>query len=316
MALRDLPPLTALRAFEATARRASFKDAAAELFVTPTAISHQIRVLEEYLSLRLLHRTSRNVTLTPEGRELYDATAAGFAGIGGALARLRQEAVPASLTLSSTTAFLSHWLVPRLDELRGVLPELDLRLHAAEDTVELRPGGIDLAIRYGKGPFAGVETVALKKDAFAPVCSPRLRLSGAEDLRDAALIAALIHVDGRRTPRPAPDWPRWCRHAGITGVNTAAGLRFNDSLHAMQAAIAGQGVAIVSLVLASDALASGLLVQPFRHVLSGETYHFACAPGLGRRPDVAVLRDWFRKSLAASHDGPQRARRKTPQISS
>lgn len=296
MAYRNLPPLTALRAFEATARRASFKGAATELFVTPTAISHQIRVLEEYLSLRLLHRTSRKVTLTPQGQELYDATASGFAGISEAVARLRQEPEQSLLTLSATMAFLSHWLVPRLDELKQDLPALDLRLHAAEDMVELRSGGIDLAIRYGKGPFAGVEAVALKRDAFAPVCSPRLGLSKPGQLRDVPL----IHVEGRRTPRPAPDWPRWCKRAGISGVNTEAGLRFNDSQHAIQAAIAGHGVAIVSLVLAADALASGLLVQPFRHVLAGGTYHFARAPGLGNRADIASLGNWFRSNLAAS----------------
>lgn len=296
MEFRNLPPLTALRAFEATARRASFKGAAAELFVTPTAISHQIRVLEEHLSLRLLHRTSRRVTLTSHGQELYDATAAGFAGIDRAVARLRQKPEPASLTLSATMAFLSHWLVPRLDELKRALPALDLRLHAAEDIMELQPGGIDLAIRYGKGPFAGVATAVLKRDAFAPVCSPGLRLSELRQLRDIPL----IHVEGRRTPRPAPDWPRWLKLAGVAGVNTEAGLRFNDSQHAMQAAIAGHGVAIVSLVLAADALASGVLVRPFRQVLPGGTYHFACAPGLGARADIVTLCDWFRATLATS----------------
>lgn len=296
MAFPDLPPLTALRAFEATARRASFKEAAAELFVTPTAISHQIRVLEERLSVRLLHRTSRKVSLTAEGRELYDAAATGFAAINLAVQRLRGEHVPASLTLSATTAFLSHWLVPRLDDLRHALPTLDLRLHAAEDVVELSEGRIDLAIRYGRGPFAGVEAMPLKRDAFAPVCSPRLGLSKSGQLRRAAL----IHVDGRRTPKPSPDWGRWCKRAAIAGVDTAAGLRFNDSLHAMQAAIAGQGVAIVSLVLAADALASGLLVTPFRPTLKGDTYHFVCAQGVGGRPEVAILRDWFRNNLASS----------------
>lgn len=296
MAVHDLPPLNALRAFEATARRASFKAAAAELFVTPTAISHQIRLLEEHLALRLLHRTARAVTLTPEGKALFEATASGFAGIGRAVSCLRRGAVRAPLTLSATTAFLSHWLVPRLDELRGVLPDLDLRLHAAETIVELRSGSVDLAIRYGRGPFAGVQATPLKRDAFAPVCSPRLGISTAADLRQASL----IHVDGRRTPQPPPDWPRWCGHAGISGMKSSAGLRFNDSMHAMQAAIAGQGVAIVSLVLAADAIASGLLVRPFRQSLRGETYHFASAPELRGRTDVSMLRDWFRKNLASS----------------
>lgn len=295
MATHDLPPLAALRAFEVTARRASFKAAAAELYVTPTAISHQIRHLEEHLALRLLHRSARAVTLTPEGRELYEATAAGFMEISRAMLRLRQgPAASAALTLSATTAFLSHWLVPRLDDIRRVLPDLDLRLHAAETIVELRSGSVELAIRYGKGPFAGVHAAPLRKDAFAPVCSPRLGLSTVKGLRDAEL----IHVDGHRAPQPPPDWPRWCKRAGVDGVNTTAGLRFNDSIHAMQAAIAGKGVAIVSVVLAADALASGLLVRPFRQALPGETYHFACAPELRDRAEVSALRGWFRENMA------------------
>lgn len=296
MAAHDLPPLNALRAFEVTARRASFKAAAAELFVTPTAISHQIRLLEEYLALRLLHRTSRAVTLTPEGKSLFEATASGLAEISRAVSHLRQGRVQAPLTLSATTAFLSHWLVPRLDDLRRALPDLDLRLHAAESIVELRSGSVDLAIRYGSGPFAGVEATPLRRDAFAPICSPRLGISTVADLRGAKL----IHVDGRRTPQPPPDWPRWCARAGISGVRTSAGLRFNDSMHAVQAAVAGQGVAIVSLVLAADALTSGLLVRPFRQLLRGETYHFVNAPELSGRADVSVLRDWFGRNLVSS----------------
>ena len=289
----DLPPLTALRAFEATARLSSFKAAAAELFVTPTAISHQIRQLEEYLGVRVLDRTPRSVSLTSKGKELYEATVSGFGEIRRSVSRLREIENPKALTLSATTAFLSHWLVPRLAEIRHVLPELDLRLHASETIVKLQPGEIDVAIRYGKGPFAGVEATPLRIDAFAPVCSPRLNIVDLEDIRRVAL----IHVDGRIAPLPLPDWPRWCAEAGISGVNTTAGLRFSNSMHAMQAAIAGQGVAIVSLVLAADTLASGLLVQPFHHVLPGDVYHFVCAPRVSNRGDVQALRQWFRQEL-------------------
>ncbi|WP_245448907.1 LysR family transcriptional regulator [Phyllobacterium sophorae] len=218
----DMPPLTALRAFEATARLSSFKAAAAELFVTPTAISHQIRQLEEYLGLRVLDRTPRSVKLTSKGKELYEATVSGFGEIRRSVTRLREFENPKALTLSATTAFLSHWLVPRLAEIRRVLPELDLRLHASETMVKLQPGEIDVAIRYGKGPFAGVEATPLKIDVFAPVCSPGLNMMNPEDIHRVAL----IHVDGRTSPLPLPDWPRWCAEAGISGVNTTAGLGF------------------------------------------------------------------------------------------
>ena len=289
MTAHGLPPLTSLRAFEAVARRSSFKAAAEELFVTPTAISHQIRQLEENLGLRVLERTPRAARLTAEGSVLYEGIAAGFAEIGKAVARLRQRESLASLTLTSTTAFLGQWLVPRLAELRQLLPDVDLRLHASDAVVELRPGGVDAAIRYGKGPLAGVASVPLRDDTFGPVCSPGLGLSTLEDLRQATL----IHIGGRRVPVPAPDWPRWCGAAGIRDVETQAGLRFPDSALAVQAAIAGHGVAIVSLVFVADALAAGLLVAPFAPVLCGETYHFACAPELESRPDMVALRDWF-----------------------
>ena len=290
----ELPPLNALRAFEAAARRSSFKAAAMELFVTPTAISHQVRLLEAYLGMRVLDRTPRLVALTPAGTELYEAAAAGFADLSRVVSRLRKGVAPATLTLSATTGFLSQWLVPRLADVRRLLPDLELRLHASDATVPLKEGEIDVAIRYGKGPFPGVEATALKDDSFAPVCSPMLKISRHGDLSRARL----IHVDGRRAPRPTPTWARWCSQAGITGVNAEPGLRFTDSLHAVQAAIAGQGIAIISLVLVAEALASGLLVQPFAEVLRGETYHFACPLNLSGRADVVALRKWLQHNLS------------------
>jgi LysR family glycine cleavage system transcriptional activator len=293
---RELPPLSALRAFEAAARRASFKAAAGELLVTPTAISHQLRQLEAWLGVRVLDRSPRSVTLTAAGAELYEAVAAGLSEIGRVASRLRHGAAPAALTLSSTSGFLSQWLVPRLADLPRVVPGVDLRLQAADAVVELHAGRVDIAIRYGKGPYPGVHATALREDGFVAVCSPQLAMSRAADLRRARL----LHVEGRRVPRPAPSWERWCAHAGITGVNTDAGLRFTDGLHAVQAAIAGQGVALTSQVLVSDALASGLLVQPFPFALRGATYHFACAPELAARADIVALRTWFQDRMAAT----------------
>lgn len=292
--LRELPPLTALRAFEAAARRASFKAAAAELLVTPTAISHQLRQLEDWLGVRVLDRSPRAVSLTTAGAELYDAVAAGLSDIARAAARLRHRPAFRALTVSATSGFLSQWLVPRLAELQRLLPAVDLRLHASDAVVPLRAGLVDVAIRYGAGPYPGVAAIPLRADGFAPVCSPRLGLTRPTELRRAPL----LHVDGRRVPRPAPTWARWCAAARLARVDTDAGLRFSDSLHAVHAAIAGQGIALISLVLVADALAAGLLVQPFGPILPGATYHFACAPDLADRADVAALRAWFQDRMA------------------
>ncbi|PTL83386.1 LysR substrate-binding domain-containing protein [Vitiosangium sp. GDMCC 1.1324] len=290
----DLPPLAALRAFEAVARHSSFKAAAAELFVTPTAISHQIRQLETELGVRVLDRTPRSVAVTPAGRELLDAVVMGFAEISRAVSRLRPGRSRPALTLSATTGFLSQWLVPRLEELRKLLPEVDLRLHTSGAAVPLQAGAVDVAIRYGRGPYAGVDTTVLRADSFSPVCSPRLGVSRPSDLRRATL----LHVDGQRVPRPPPTWSRWCAEAGVAGVNTEVGPRFSDSLHAVQSALSGQGVVIASIVLVDDALRSGLLVRPFREALSGATYHFVSAPELSEREDVIALRAWFQRKLA------------------
>ncbi|HEU5442684.1 MAG TPA: LysR substrate-binding domain-containing protein [Steroidobacteraceae bacterium] len=287
-----LPPLAALRAFEAAARRLSFKQAAAELFVTPTAISHQVRQLEDFLGMRVLDRSPRSVSLTPAGKELYEATAAGFAQIARALSRLHRGPGYAALTLSATPAFLGQWLIPRLGELRRLLPGIDLRLHASNTALALEASDAEIAIRYGKGPFPGLDATALASDRFAPVCSPALRLGRIADLRNVSL----IHIDGMRVPRPQPTWARWCAQARVN-LDVEVGLRFSDSLHALQAAVAGQGVVLASLVLAADALKSGLLVQPFGESLPGATYHFICSRESSARTDVLALRDWLLRSL-------------------
>jgi len=292
MARSRLPPLPALRAFEAVARRLSFKQAADELSVTPTAISHQIRQLETHLGRRVLDRTPRAVALTTEGAALYEVTRSGFEAIAEVVERIREGAGAPRITLSSTAAFLGHWLTSRLQSLRRDLPAIDLRLHASDAAVDLRAGGIEAAIRYGKGPFANA--VKLCNDTFAPVCSPRLGIKTLADLRRATL----IHIDGRRRPLPLPDWRHWCEKAKARQVDTNSGQHFPDSLLAVQAAIAGQGVAIVSLVLVSDALKAGLLVAPFSVVLPGDAYHFVCAEGVEHRADITSLRAWFARELA------------------
>ena len=290
-----LPPLSALRAFEEAARRASFRAAAGELLVTPTAISHQIRQLETYLGFRVLNRTPRAVTMTAQGKALYDATASGFGEIEKVVTRLRADTAPAPVTLTSTTAFLSHWLVPRMNALRQAVPMIDLRLHMSNVVEELRPGGIEAAIRYGRGPFHGVVSTHLCDDVLMPVCSPALALSHVNDLRHATL----LHIDGQSRPTPKPDWSRWCAQSGIDGLDTTAGPRFPDSMLAVQAAIAGQGVVVVSRVLVEAAIQASLLIAPFSQTLAGDAYHFACSPGLEARADIVALRTWFQSCLSA-----------------
>lgn len=161
---------------------------------------------------------------------------------------------------------------------------------------DLRSGHIEIAIRYGRGPFPGAASETLCTDTLIPVCSPRLGLSRPEDLRTTAL----IHIDGRTHPIPGPDWSRWCTQAGLTGVDTGVGPRFPDSMLAVQAAIAGQGVVIASRILVADALAAGLLAAPFRHALAGDAYHFVCLAELEQRQEIMALKRWLQDGLATT----------------
>lgn len=294
---RDLlPPLAALRAFEVVARRLSFKAAADELSVTPTAVSHQIRHLEQQVGVRLLDRTPRSCQLTADGRVLFEAAAAGFYDIRQAVARLHRSGSKPSLTLSATPAFLSLWLVPRMRELEKQFPNLDLRLHASKAAISFEEGGIDIAIRYGEKMPPAADAVVLCRDEFTPVCSPAMGLTDLRDLRRARL----LHVDGYRVPRPAPTWKRWCQQAQVENVDTDAGPRFSDSLHAVQAAVAGQGVVIASSIVVGDALSARALVRPYKNALRGAKYYFVCPAALAARDDVQALRTWFRRSLATT----------------
>lgn len=285
---RKLPPLGALRAFDAVARLQSFKLAAEEIGVSPTAISHQIRLLEGLLEVSVFERTPRKVELTADGKVLQQATAQAFALLQAAAEKIGERQRPRVLTLTATTAMIAHWLVPRLPALMRQFPNIDLRLHADDGIVDLRSRQIDVALRYGTEPGAQLTPRLLYQDSFVLVASPQLTLKTPEDL----LLATLIHTDGRRVPQPAPDWYRWRSEFGPAALQIDAGPRFTDEAHAIQAAIAGQGVAIVSQLMAQYALNTGLLVAPFNMALPGAAHYFVSNPD-GQHPQtVAQLADW------------------------
>jgi LysR family glycine cleavage system transcriptional activator len=288
--MRKLPPFAALRAFEAAARLASFKLAAAELSVTPTAISHQIRLLESWLDVRLFERRTRQIVATPAALQLYPVLNDGFDAFARALDALKARRTRSMLTLSATTAFTARWLLPRLGSLRKAQPGLDLRLHASDDPVRLDAQGIDAAIRYGHGPYPGLTCEMLMADQFAPVCSPALRLRRPQDLRRWPL----LHFEWRRRRVDTPTWARWFERAGISDADVDGGIVFTDESHAIQAALAGQGVALLSLVLVAPDLQSGALVQPFGPLLEGYRYHLVQAPDSPRRAELAALAAWLR----------------------
>jgi LysR family transcriptional regulator, glycine cleavage system transcriptional activator len=293
--MRRLPPLSSLRAFEAAARRESFKHAAAELGVTPTAISHQIRQLEAGLGVALFARQTRKVALTAEGGALYPALRQALDAMAEAVEAVKRRSARRLATLSATVAFTAKLLVPRAASFRTFHPGWDLRLHASDDPVDLHAGEADAAIRYGLGRYPGLIALPLLTDSFAPVCSPHTGLREPKDLPGATL----IHFEwGGAGAKIVPTWRTWAERAGISRLDAEAGITFNDESSAIQAAIAGQGVALLSSALVAAELASGALIQPFGPVLEGLRYDLVYPAGAETRPPVAVLRSWVMAELA------------------
>lgn len=289
--MRRLPPLGSLRAFEAAARLESFKDAATELGVTPTAISHQVRQLEAELGTPLFVRRTRKVVPTVTGRALAARLSGAFDIMAEAVAQARPRPGRRLATLSATLAFSARLLVPRAGRFRTLYPGWDLRLHASDEAVDLAAGEADAAIRYGRGGYPGLVALPLMTECFGPVCSPRIAPAGAQGLAQATL----IHFDWLfgKPHVQLPSWRSWAEAAGLAGIGTEAGLTFTDENSAIEAAVAGQGVALLSLALVAPELASGVLVQPFGPVIEGLGFDLVYPAGAEGRPEVATLRDWI-----------------------
>ena len=293
--MRRLPPLSALRAFEAAARHGSFKNAANELAVTPTAISHQIRVLEQYTGLTLFERQVRKVVLTDAGVELYPVLRDGFNAFETVLQRLGTAQARRRVIISATNAFMARWLAPRVADFRQSYPEIDLELVASDQAVDLESGVADIAIRYGRGPYPDMVAEPLFADSFAPVCSPRLGPLTHADLDQAPL----IDFKWARSDPLNPTWKNWFAAAGLPWKARHGQLLFSDEDHAIQAALAGQGIALLSLALVASDIAAGRLTQPFGPSMPGHTYHLVRSAGRLHGPHVDSALAWLRGQARA-----------------
>lgn len=301
--MRRLPPLATLRAFEAAARLLSFKRAAAELNVTPTAISHQVRQLEEAIGTRLFERRTRQVVLTAEGQVLLPVLREGFDSFARVVEALNRRQRRKTVTLSATPAFAAKWLVPRIAGFRAARPDIDLTLLATLEVVDLDSGAADLALRYGNGPYPGLIAEPLTTDRFAPVANPRLGIKQPGDLKSATL----LHSDWMRQDPRNPTWRHWLKVAGIEGVDPRAGLRFSDETHAIQAAVAGTGIALHSLLLVAEELATGTLTVPFGPEIAGFTLHLVRSPQRPATEAMEAVQSWLKTQFALA-EGAERGR--------
>lgn len=290
-----LPPLGALRAFHAVAESQSFKRAADTLGVSATAVSHQIKLLESVLGCRVCERSAQGMSLTESGRVLYAGTQRAFAALEEATVQVLRAQQPPALTVTTTSNFLTHWLVPRLADFKAEFPAIDLRLHTSVERVDLSQRSVDVAIRYRETPEAALHCTLLHTDRFIVVASPALNIRQPEDLQSVTL----FHVENRRVPADEPSWEHWQQRYGPVGLNIHAGLTFSDETHALQAAVAGQGVVIASELLARDLLQRGVLTAPFNMTLPGANYYLVATEETAQRRDIVTLREWLLSQMIA-----------------
>ena len=298
---RRLPPLNAIRAFEAAGRHLSFTRAAGELHVTQAAISHQVRALEEWGGVPLFDRGGRGaggLGLTPAGRALLPPAGEALDILDHAARVLTGGDQGRTLNVTTMGSFAAAWLVPRMRDFRERNPGITLRIETNDEVADFVRDDIDVGIRYGRGNWPGLHAERLFEEDIFPVCSPAL-LEGADPLRRPEDLArhTLLHDD------MSVNWEAWLRAAGIEGVDASAGPWFRQSHLVSQAAIAGDGVALGRSAIVADALADGRLVRPFRLRLPAEyAYYFICLPGALERPAVRAFRDWLVAEAAARED--------------
>ena len=303
---RTLPPLNALRAFEASARHLSFTKAAEELGVTPAAVSHQIKGLEDFLGVVLFRRLTRALVLTEAAQRALPALREGFVKLAEASERLRAPADTGILTVSVDPSIAVKWLVPRLERFHQVCPGLDLRLDANGALVDFERDGVDVGIRYGGGHYPGLRADLMFAERVIPVCSPDL-MAGPHPLRTPADLRhhTLLHLDWR-VEETAPNWRMWLLAAGVEGIDASRGQHFNLESMVLEAAVKGQGVALVDAVLSQDDLARGHLVKPFELSVSGESgfsYYVVTPLARAEEPKIAAFRDWVLAEAAATAAG-------------
>lgn len=289
---RRLPPLNALRVFEAVASHLSFARAAGELHVTPAAVSQQIKQLEDHLGLALFRR-GRSLTLTEPAAAALPLLREGFDGLERAVERLRAGRASGPLVVSVPPSYAARWLIPRLERFQARHPEIELHLSATTRVVDFATEEVDVAVRYGGGRYPGLFVERLTREEVIVVCAPAL----ASGLREPADLAGatLLHDDNATWDPSFPDWTLWLRLAEAGGVDGGRGLRFGDVNLALEAAVAGLGVALVRRTLAARELEGGRLVQPFANSLAlGHAHWFVCPPRRLELPRVAAFRAWLR----------------------
>ena len=306
---RQQIPLNALRAFEAAARLLSFKKAAEELHVTPAAISHQVKLVEESLGVSLFQRLTRAISLSSAGQVLLPRLSAGFAQIAAAVEQVRGYENEGTLTVNVPPSFAAKWLMPRLHRFVADHPEIDIRIIASMRFVEAHPHDAalhltprdasppdaDIDIRFGNGSYPHCRADLLFRLSVTPLCSPKL-LDGIRPLRRPGDLRhhLLLHDDTQFGRDDRPDWVQWLKNVGADEVDPSRGLHFNHTMLGLEAAIDGLGVVLSSKELAARDLDAGRLVAPFDYsMVLPDSYYLVSAENAAVRPKISAFRNWL-----------------------
>lgn len=297
MAQAHIPGTRALRTFEAAARHLNFTRAADEVGLTPAAISHQIKEIEDQLGVTLFSRTSRTIRLTEAGEVMLDAAVESLDLLARAVVKARRTQRGSSLlrvTLEAT--FLARWLMPRMAEFRKSNPDVDLRFDISESLRDFDRDDVDVGIRFGAGNYPGVVSHRLFDNVVIPVCTPRLIANGPPLNEPRDLFKhTLCEVDWTAPGMTWPNWRMWMAAAGIEDFDDSGCIVFQGSAHAVQAAIDGDAVALVEFEMVADDISAGKLVQPFCLGLtpSPEYAYYLVYPERSRDdPRIVAFRDW------------------------
>src|SRR5712692_991513 len=306
---RQLPPLNALKAFEAAARSESFTRAAEELCVTQGAVSHQVKALEATLGIKLFNRERQRLVITDAGREYLNVVRDALDRIAAGTERVLQRQNSGVLTVSTSPDFAAKWLVYRLGRFAEVHPGIDLRVSATMHHIDFVREEVDVAVRHGAGSWGGLDAVRLCSEQLFPVCSPKLltgrnRITKPSDL----LKTPLLHLDDSKA------WSQWFDAAGVAAPETSHGLVLNRASMLIDAAVDGQGIALARTALAAWDLINGRLVRPIDVSLRmSNTYWIVCPKATSSVPKIATFRDWL---LAEAADDVRRLERLSDSIES
>lgn len=306
MERRRLPPLNALRAFEAAARHLNFSRAADELSVTPGAVSQQIQNLEDYIGAALFKRTPKGLLLTDNAQIALPALREAFDRLAEAASMLTAAVDGRRLTVSVAPSFAAKWLVPRLGKFEEAHPQVDVWVSAGMELVDFASGEIDVAIRYGAGRYPGLEVTRLMQETVLAVASPELLAANPLNDYDDLANHILLHDGSPDADESCPDWTMWLAARGVKGVDGSRGPRFNQSSLVIEAAVGGRGVALAKRALAQADLDAGRLTAPFHIATAVDFAYYVVHPkAKGRLPQVKAFVAWLAKE-AQEHEAALR----------